>query len=142
MSQLAIFFGAYGVFDLGIDDGNLALTEDLSTAITLSLLTDKRALVGMVPEGHELAGWWADTYAEDADGFGSWLWTLTGRAMDEETLGLADAYVRDALKWMIADKIADRLEVEKEYAGDRLRVRVGVIHGKSLKWTEWWERTL
>src|ERR1700759_1784084 len=130
MSQLQVFFTSLGLFDLGVDPAtaHLALTEDLETAIALSLLTDKRAISGQVPAGRDVKGWWGDTYPlTQGDSFGSWLWTLEGAPQNEDTLQLADAYARDALKWLIDDGIADRLEVQKEFAPPGLRVRIGVV---------------
>lgn len=149
MSQIAVFFGktlglSSSGFDLGIDaaTAHLAVTGDLSTSIALSLLTDKRSAEGLVPAGVDRRGWWGDTYAEPGDGFGSWLWCLEGRPKNQETLDLADSFVRDALRWLIEDGIADRLEIEKQFAAPGLRVRVGIVHGTAIRWTEWWARTL
>jgi phage gp46-like protein len=141
MSQIAVFCSSLGVFDLGYEDGTLALTEDLSTAIALSLLTDKRAAPGQIPAGNPRGGWWGDTYAT-GNGFGSWLWTLAGRARDEATLALAVGYAKEACGWLLEDGIADRIEAEAAYSGELLRVRIGISHGSSLRWSQWWARTL
>lgn len=145
MSHIGVFFTSAGLYDIarGAAAGLIEMTEDLDASVALSLLTDKRAAEGMVPSGADRGGWWGDTYPDvPGDSFGSWLWTLAGRARDDQTLQDADAYARDALKWMIEDGVADRLEIEKQFTRTGLRVRVGIIHGTSLRWTQWWARTL
>jgi phage gp46-like protein len=145
-SQIGAFFTSAGLYDLArsTDGGRLTLVEDLDTAVALSLLTDKRAAPGMIlPQGADAAGWWGDTYPDEAgDAFGSWLWTLEGRPRDDQTLQDADAFTRDALKWMLADGVADKIDVAKEFTKAGLRVKVGITHGTSIRWTQWWARTL
>lgn len=148
MSQLAIFFnihGTTGVYDLGIDPAtsHLALTEDLSVAVALSVLTNKRALEGQIPPGSDRQGWAGDSYPiTEGDQFGSWLWTLEGQPQLPATLDLARSYAEDCVTWMVQDGLVSKIETAAEFAPPGLRVRIGLQHSNALRWSPWWAVTL
>ncbi len=98
--------------------------RDIQTAVLISLFTDAAAGPDdAVPPGTDPRGWWADP------NIGSKLWLLARAKRTPATLQLAIAYVRQAVAWMIADQLADAIDVTAEWqAGNRLAGQVVVIH--------------
>lgn len=99
---------AMAQFDLAMDDG-------LETAVILSLFTDARANDDdALPIGQsDRRGWWADAYpAADGDRFGSRLWLLRASKQLQQSLNLAKDYAEEALAWLVADGVANRVEVD------------------------------
>ena len=86
--------------------------HELETAVLLSLFTDRRTEVGDdVPDGHP-NGWWAESYFDDTDQWGSKLWQTFGGKATEGTLAKVRQHCLDALSWMIADGVAREVDVE------------------------------
>jgi len=98
---------------------------DLKTAVSMSLLTDRRA------DEHELPsyetyrrGWWGDCL--NSSKMGSKLWLLHRRKLGPETLDLAKLYTMEALNWLIQDEIADEIAVQCEISRQILLIQVKV----------------
>jgi phage gp46-like protein len=108
-----IFNNATGIGDLFFDAG-LAFDEGLESAVTISLLTRRRADESdEPPDPTNLGGFWGDTYPDvEGDQLGSRLWLTQGRKINEETLELAKTYAEESLQWMIEDGVAETVEVE------------------------------
>lgn len=106
-------------FDLGRDDG-------LETAVIISLFTDRRATPEQLPPEalqDDLRGYWGDlAQASASDQTGSLLWLLAREKQRPQTLSRAQQYGRDALNWMIDDRVATRIEVAATFASR------GVMH--------------
>ena len=104
--------------DLSVDGGRLETDRTLYTAVTISLLSHARAEPDdVLPEGSGLHGWWGDAYSEQpGDRFGSRLWTLRGRSM-QDALALAPRLAEEALAWMIEDGLADEVTAAVEPIG-------------------------
>lgn len=107
--------------DLAIDDlGSPAVSDDLETAIILSLGSDARALPDdpLPDDSGDKRGWCGDVTPPDglsSDSYGSRLWLLSREKQLASTLVRAEQYARDALEWMIGDGIADRVEVSASF---------------------------
>lgn len=100
--------------DLAIVDGDLAEENGLKTAVIMSLFTDARAgKDDILPEGEtDRRGWWGEMLNDEPIGsFGSKLWLLEREKVVPEVLARAEKYARDALKWLLDEKIASSLEV-------------------------------
>ena len=71
-------------------------------------------------------GWWGDTFAVvDGDRIGSRLWLLQRQKVLPATLKRAEAYAREALKWLTDDAVVSRIEVTAERGGvDQLTLSV------------------
>tara|TARA_B100000700_G_scaffold22521_4_gene21877 strand:- start:18978 stop:19421 length:444 start_codon:yes stop_codon:yes gene_type:complete len=113
------------VFDLALDDGELAADEGLQTAVILSLFTDRLADDDdRLPDGRDdQRGWWADAYNERPHG--SRLWLLSREKTEEDVLRRAKTYADEALAWLIEDGIAAEVVVEAEQLRrDTLGLRV------------------
>lgn len=100
MSDLAITW-KNGQGDLVDLDGALLLDDTLTNAIIISLFTDARV------DGER--GWWGNSFATFE--MGSKLWTLHRSKQIDDILEDAERYARDALQWMITDKLVSSLSV-------------------------------
>lgn len=103
--------------DLSIADGDLAPERDLTSAILLSLFTDARAEASdPLPQGEpNRRGYWADAYAEvSGDRFGSKLWLLEREKSLVVVAAKAKQYADEALAWLVADGIAQKVAVTAE----------------------------
>lgn len=104
--------------DIAVEGGDLATDEGLATAVAISLFTDRRASGDDVEaEGdNDLRGWWGDSYSEeDGDQIGSRLWLLQREKQTRETRERAREYAKEALQWLIDDRVAESVEVSAEY---------------------------
>lgn len=101
--------------DMAIANDDIAFEPGLRTAVLLSLFTDKRAEPDdQIPDGtDDRRGYWADQFAEvEGDLHGSRLWLVLDRSAQRENLPQQiDAYSREALAWMIEDKVVESIEV-------------------------------
>lgn len=125
---------ADGQMDMAIADDDVAADPGLRTAVLLSLFTDRRAAdEDTLPGGdEERRGWWADEFAElEGDLFGSRLWLLDRSKRLADVVPDAEAYAREALAWMIEDKVASAVDVAAEVVGERLAFLV-TIHRPEL----------
>lgn len=99
----------------GVTAGGRADDEQIASAIIISLFTDRRAPKGFRPDMADRRGWWGDTIAADGEApeeLGSHLWLLRNSAVTDATAELARAYVREALAWLVRDRIAARVTIE------------------------------
>lgn len=99
--------------DVAIVANDLARDAGLETAVSLSLFTDRRAEDGDVLPAFETdrRGWWADDVAAvEGDRFGSRLWMLARAPATQDTLARAEEYAREALRWLVDDQVAERVE--------------------------------
>jgi phage gp46-like protein len=116
LADLALTWSnAIGSADLSMIDNDLASDAGLETAVLLSLFTDRRAKKDDVPpsgDPNDRRGWWADQFADiEGDLIGSRLWLLDRAKRTPETARLAEEYVREALAWMLEDRVAASIGV-------------------------------
>jgi len=135
--------------DLSLDDLGLDLSGDdsLQTAVLVSLFTDRLADdTDELPAGEtSRRGWWADeTLGRAPDGtqdrIGSKLWLLRREKALPDVVARARAYAAEALDWLIADGMAQRVEVEAERqglgpGGDALLALRVVVDGREFSYT-------
>jgi phage gp46-like protein len=116
---------------------DLATDESLETAVLLSLFSDALAHEDdVLPDLHhnDRRGWWADT-ASPSPPFGSRLWLLAREKETEDVRLRAIHYSEEALAWMIADQVADRVEVIAEWSQatrGRLDLQVNIYRDGKL----------
>lgn len=98
-------------FDFELENGDFIIEEGLDTAITMSILCEKRDETIDVPENR--GGWWGNT-VQTIEGYeqGSFVWTKYQSAIDNEIIEDIDTFVRDGLQWLIDDQIASDIETE------------------------------
>lgn len=104
------------------------MKDDLPRAVINSLFSWRRAESDDILPGTSRYGWWADTYDDDGEKFGSRLWLLSrSKATGEVTL-LAREYAQEALQWLIDDGVATEVNVTAERGeGGHLDLSVEVV---------------
>ena len=101
--------------DLAMAGFALDSDEGMDTAIVLSLFSDARANDDdQLPTGQtDRRGWWGDAFSGVAgDRLGSRFWLLRRSKQLQSSLNEAREYAEEALAWMVADGVAQRVEVE------------------------------
>ena len=90
------------------DISALGLAEDdsLSTAVIVSLFTDKRQPEVMPMEAR---GWWADD-------IGSLRWTLNREKQTQEVLQKLIRYDKDALQWLVSERLVISVGISAQWA--------------------------
>lgn len=104
----------FGAADAFVRGGDLATDEGLRTAVLLSLFTDRRAEPDdpLPGEDGDLRGYWADEFAASrGDRHGSRLWLLERSKRTGDVIPQAEQFAREALAWMLDDKVTGRIDV-------------------------------
>lgn len=97
---------------------DLTTGDPLVRAVLMSLFTWGRARPGDVLPADRKMGWWGDTYPSAAgDRIGSRLWLLSREKLLPETVRRAREYAQEALAWLVADGVAQRVEVTADRRG-------------------------
>lgn len=117
MVDIALTMGMNGG-DIVVDGFDVVQDDGLETSVIISLFSDSRANAELIPAElpkDDLRGWWGDIDGIVGDSTGSLLWLLKREKQVPETVSRAKQYCRDALKWMIEDKAATRIDVDASY---------------------------
>lgn len=114
-----------GAIDLALGTSGLERETTLSSAVLISLLSDRRATADDTLPDAPLAtaalpadrrGWCGDALSEFNNHLiGSRLWLLLREKQTEETRRRAIAYIREALQWMFDDSHIVALDVTAEW---------------------------
>lgn len=108
--------------DVALENGDLAQDDGLRTAVLLSLFLDRVASDDDAVDDDDRRGSWMDQYLDNPnDHLGSRLWLLRRAKETADTLQRARTYTEEALRWMVEDGIARKVETEAEW------VRAGVL---------------
>jgi phage gp46-like protein len=108
-----------------IDPPALADGADLETAVLISLFSDARAADDdrLPGSADDKRGWWGGL-------IGSKLWLLTREKTTNDVRLRARDYAREALDWMLQERVADQIEISAEFAGypdqPRLELEVAI----------------
>ncbi|MDB7002742.1 phage GP46 family protein [Escherichia coli] len=99
MIDLAIIW-TNGRGDIAQDGIDMLTDDSLTTDVTISLFTDRRALDSdTLPSGSDdRRGWWGDSYRDRP--IGSRLWLLSREKATPDTLERARGYAEEALEWL------------------------------------------
>ncbi len=121
--RLTIIDGKF--IDLAYGENGLEADDTLYSAILVSLLTDRRALLDdKIPDDNGLPspippnrrGWAGDALASpQGDRIGSRLWLLQREKVTEETRQRAITYTKEALEWLIEDGLAKTVTVDASW---------------------------
>lgn len=118
MADIALVMGEFGG-DLVVDGLDLARDDGLETSVIISLFSDRRATPEQVPAElprDDLRGFWGDVRpAVEGDQTGSLLWLLAREKQTPQTKARAEQYCREALAWLVEDKVATAVDVATEY---------------------------
>lgn len=130
-----------------VNPGGLDASQQLASAVVISLFTDKRAPEGWRPDVVDRRGWWGDAVApegETPEEIGSHLWLLQNEVATEEVANDARVYAEEALAWMVRDQVAARVVVSSGLIADPRRgVWLAIeIHGRdgALRYSQRFER--
>ncbi|HWH86363.1 MAG TPA: phage GP46 family protein [Pseudomonas sp.] len=131
MSDVTLVWGTEGG-DLGYENGDLVLETGLLSSALVSLYTHRRARKDDVLPGDatDLRGWWADVYTEvPGDQIGSRFWLLSREKQLPEVLRRAQDYAQEALRWMLEDGVAAKVEtVASVPETGVLRLQITIYH--------------
>lgn len=121
----------------------LQLEDTLSSAVIISLFTDRRAGPDdRLPYGQtDRRGWVGDEFMgagfdQQRTGWGSLLWLYYSTKTVAEVLEASRFTARESLAWMVDAEIASRIKVEALWAGpreDRLALRVTIYQADQLQ---------
>lgn len=110
--------------DLSLIDSDLASDAGMTTAVLLSLFTDRRCEDDDTPpsgDPNDRRGWWGDQFLPvEGDKYGSRLWLLDRSVLNNETARKAEEYDREALAWMIEDGVVASIDVVIEISANNL----------------------
>lgn len=126
-------------------DGSLlhGRAYELETVVQVSLFTDAKATTDeLAKAGLSQRGYWFDAYDADPTlNIGSKLWLLEGRTLDAEALADAKTHCDDALKWMVTEKAATRIDnVITRLADDAISGDTSIYQpGSESPYTVSWE---
>lgn len=123
MTDIAITATAPDVYDLTVIGGNISGDDGLRTAALMSVLSDRED-----DSTAERRGYWGDALDEPGSHLGSRLWLLRRERATEQTRTRAIAYVREALQWMLDDRVASGIQVDAvwQQAG-RLNMSIVIV---------------
>lgn len=134
MSDIATFWNVNNLRgDWTVTNSTLADGNDLTTAVIISLFTDRAAQPGdVIPDGsNDPRGWWGDN---QPDGntvlIGSRLWLISRAKQTQDTLQKAVTYAKEALQWMITDGVAVNVLVDAQWNAPGFLAMVVTIQKK------------
>lgn len=123
--------------DWSIVASDLSSGNDLTTAVIISLFTDRAAQPGdVISDGSsDPRGWWGDNQPDgNTSPIGSRLWLISRVKQTQDTLNRAVTYAKEALQWMISDGVALNVLVGAEWQRPGfLAMRVTIFHRNGTK---------
>lgn len=103
-----------GFFDLSIENGDFVQDRDLQTAVTISVLSDRRSREDDKIPNQE--GWSADFIKKVGETItGSRLWLIRNEKTLDSLLPFAEEAARESLEWVIDNEIAENITVTATY---------------------------
>lgn len=114
---------SYGGYSLSIENGELAKTSGLDTAIYLSIYSKARANASLVNNPLLREGCIATQFQEREIGSLAWVY-LTHGVINNETIESLQNEYEKALEWLINDNIANEVNVSIEKITNGLQVNI------------------
>ena len=118
--------------DIKIVGGDFLLSDEIETAVELSLFSDRRATLDEIQtfqsgvrERQSRRGFWANTFKEFSQGSG--LWLLQREKKTASTLARARKFCTDSLQWMADEGIVASITPTVSFSGDALVIHVAVV---------------
>ena len=116
---------------------DLSGNNELVTAVAISLFTHRTAEADDRQGGEPVTsrrGWWADHEAAEiysgATPIGSRLWLLAREKQTDETRQRAEDYIREALAWMLDERLATDIGLDVDwFAFERLGAVITIYRG-------------
>lgn len=128
MTEIRITSGASPLeTEIRIVRNDIETDEGLESAVAISLFLDARATAGdELPEGEtDRRGYWGDEFIENGS-IGSKLWLLDRSPLTEPNLRLAEQFAREALAWMVTERVASAVDVQVSVVDGVRWIRVGI----------------
>ena len=134
--------------DIAYQNGDLTRESGLSTAVMISLFTDRHADDSdIIDDPTDKRGWWGDLCPDVSDNIGSKLWQYERSKSTTENINAIKKTISDSLQWMIDDQVAKKIDITAEKFGDVGNYRLGIIiqiHKSSggtetIKFNDLWE---
>lgn len=119
--------------------------DPLVRATINSLFSWARALPDDDLSASSRMGWWGDTYpAVNGDRYGSRLWLLTRSRLTDDVVNRAREYADEALRWLVEDGVARRVDVTAERLGhDGIAIACRITRNDgtmtAMRFTSAWE---
>lgn len=113
--------GVRRYYDFDIENGDFKKTDDISTAILMSIFCEQRDDSIEIPEKR---GGWIGNELNDNFQQGSRLWTKYQSKIDDETASDIEEIIKDCLQWMIDDGILQDVEVETTTSGNEINTKI------------------
>lgn len=129
MSDIALTWSrADAAMAMAVVDDDVAVDAGLRTSVLLSLFVDRRAAEeDVLIDPEDRRGWWGDEFAEaEGDLEGSRLWQLERALLTSDLPARSEAYDREALGWMIEDRVAGTLDIVVETEGQGLVTNITI----------------
>lgn len=102
-----------GIFDLVIEDGDLAVTDGLEPAFLVSLFSDRRADESEVGDPRKRRGWIGDLVAENPrDRHGSGIWLYEQHRLVAGVAAGVRTEADQSLDWMVDEQLLSYVESE------------------------------
>jgi phage gp46-like protein len=123
-----------GTLDLVIEDDDVLTDDGLRTAVLISLFTDRRAEADdelPSPDGDRRGSWTDEFEPNEGDRIGSRGWLLGRAKRTADIVPRAEAYAREALAWMVADRVCERIDIDAAVAGQKLTLAITIHRPKS-----------
>ena len=107
-------------------EGDLANSNNVETAVLISVLDDRRAASSEVFDPIQRRGWQGNELNADDFQQGSKLWLLAQRRNTIQTKNQAVEYARQSLAWMLNDGIITTLNVTGQNTSEGVSITVTV----------------
>lgn len=113
----------------------LDTSGELATALAVSLFSDRLAEDDdRLPNwSSDRRGWWGDHEAElihSGTPIGSRLWLISREKQTNETRLAAEAYIREAVSWMLTARLATEIDIAVDwFAPERLGAEITIHRG-------------
>lgn len=121
-----------GLYDISIENNEIAGIDGFQSTIVTSLFTDARAPSSIVPNTHLRRGWIGDILTSATGKVtGSTLWLLDQARMISSTFSQAELYVIDALQHLIDNDNARNVTVEISPSQRQIDIEIAIDTGNN-----------
>ena len=117
-----------GLYDLAFVDGDLQLGKSLESAALVSVGSFGRGAEKAFKKDLQDDGWWAEPTIE-GDVWGCLVHTLTQVSKRPNRELLAVQYVKDSLRWLVDDGVADSVDAAADVTSEYLVITVHIEKG-------------
>ncbi|PWD89613.1 hypothetical protein DC081_09145 [Ignatzschineria cameli] len=98
-----------GAGDISIDGYDFEVDDTLTSAVIISLFTDRAVEEDELEDGMQNQGWWGDSYSDEP--WGSRLWLLRRQKSLDVVASDAEDYAYEALEWLMNEDLIDSIVV-------------------------------